>query len=51
MRAQAWWFSHRADAHEDGLVKALGSDDGSSLKGAEAMWWSVMLSERSGEMT
>lgn len=36
VRAQAWWFSHRADAAEDGLVKALGSDDATNLKGAEA---------------
>ncbi|MBK7860639.1 MAG: hypothetical protein IPJ65_18970 [Archangiaceae bacterium] len=36
VRAHAWWFSARADAHEDGLVKALGSDDSSGLSGAEA---------------
>lgn len=34
-RTQAWWFSHRADAQDDGLVKALGSDD-AALTGAEA---------------
>jgi hypothetical protein len=35
-RAPAWWFSHRADAAEDGLVQALGSDDAARLSGAEA---------------
>jgi len=34
-RSAAWWFSHRADAAEDGLVKALGSED-AKLSGPEA---------------
>ncbi len=44
-RAAAWWFSHRADAADDGLVKALGSED-AKLTGAEASAASDVLKPR-----
>jgi hypothetical protein len=34
-RLKAWWFSHRADAHDDGLVQALGSDSHQGLSSVE----------------
>ncbi|MBL8953883.1 MAG: hypothetical protein JNK82_24110 [Myxococcaceae bacterium] len=34
-RTAAWWFSHRAETSDDGLVRALGSDD-AKLAGPEA---------------